>query len=61
VEVISSSNTADEMKEKRELYFEAGAKEVWICRSTGVMTFYNSTGKLAQSVLFPSFPKKVKI
>lgn len=30
IEVLSSSNTEDEMVEKRELYFEQKAEEVWI-------------------------------
>jgi Uma2 family endonuclease len=61
VEVVSPSNTADEIKEKRELYLEAGAKEVWVCRETRAISFYNSQGKLAHSILFPKFPKKIKI
>jgi Uma2 family endonuclease len=31
IEVKSSGNTLDEMEFKRRLYFEAGAREVWIC------------------------------
>jgi len=31
VEVLSPANTTDEIDLKRELYFEAGALEVWIC------------------------------
>lgn len=38
VEVLSSSNTEDEMKDKIDLYFEKGAREVWICEN-GVMRF----------------------
>src|ERR1051326_2770274 len=30
VEVMSPSNTADEMREKMALYFDAGAQEVWL-------------------------------
>jgi Uma2 family endonuclease len=45
VEVLSSSNTEDEMKEKMDLYFEKGACEVWICEN-GVMRFYGANGKL---------------
>jgi Uma2 family endonuclease len=40
VEVLSPSNTAAEMEEKRALYFEAGAAEVWICDLDGRMAFY---------------------
>jgi Putative restriction endonuclease len=31
VEVLSPSNTPEEMSEKIALYFESGAREVWIC------------------------------
>ncbi len=60
VEVVSTSNTEDEMQEKKGLYFEKGAREVWICEN-GVMQFYNAGGKLENSVLVPDFPKEVVI
>lgn len=60
VEVLSSSNTEDEMKEKPDLYFEKGAREVWICEN-GVMHFYNTGGKLESSIFIPCFPKKIEI
>ena len=31
IEVHSASNTRNEIEEKRRLYFEAGAGEVWLC------------------------------
>ena len=40
VEVLSPSNTAAEMQAKRQLYFDAGAEEVWVCDLRGVMIFY---------------------
>ena len=42
VEVLSPSNSKPEMKEKRALYFEAGAQEVWICGLDGKMEFYTA-------------------
>jgi Uma2 family endonuclease len=55
VEVLSPSNSEPEMNEKRALYFEAGAHEVWICRRDGKMEFY--TPDLAgSSRLCPLFP-----
>ncbi|OQW95671.1 MAG: hypothetical protein BWK79_01630 [Beggiatoa sp. IS2] len=60
IEVQSLSNTQDEMIDKRKLYFEAGAKEVWLCKS-GDMTFYNYQGKLKKSTLVPDFPNKIQI
>jgi hypothetical protein len=32
------------MVEKRELYFEQKAEEVWICSQEGKMRFYNPFG-----------------
>ena len=61
VEVISASNTKSEMDEKRRLYFEMGAKEVWLCDEYGTMTFYAPEAKLKRSVLCPAFPTKVKV
>jgi Uma2 family endonuclease len=55
VEVLSPSNSVAEMEEKRALYFEAGALEVWLCGRDGKMEFY--TPELTPtSRLCPSFP-----
>ena len=43
VEVLSPSNTDAEIREKAALYFDAGAKEVWICADSGAMTFLQFT------------------
>ena len=61
VEVLSSSNTASEMVEKRELYFERGALEFWTCDESGDVLFFDQSGALAQSVLFPNFPTRIEI
>jgi Uma2 family endonuclease len=61
VEIISTSNTKREMLEKRQLYFEAGAKEVWMCNENGMMSFYNAGQQLICSVLVPEFPEKLEI
>jgi Uma2 family endonuclease len=61
VEVYSFSNTQKEMKEKRELYFEQGAKEVWYCDKNGKISFYNTEGKLKKSTLCPVFPSKINL
>src|SRR5258706_16297823 len=37
VEVLSPSNTPAEIREKKALYFDAGAKEVWLCAWNGAM------------------------
>ena len=61
IEVLSLSNTDDEIAEKRKLYFDQGAQEVWICHGDGDMHFYNPAGKLEQSVLCPHFPQHIEI
>jgi Uma2 family endonuclease len=61
VEVISASNNKKEMTEKRQLYFEAGAKEVWLCDENGVMRFFNAEQELTHSLLVPKFPEKVDV
>jgi len=40
VEVLSPRNTDAEMAAKRALYFEAGAREVWLCAADGTLSFY---------------------
>lgn len=61
VEVLSMSNSEEEMTEKRGLYFERGAKEVWVCDEYGEMSFYDQTGRLEVSNLFPNFPSKIVV
>ena len=61
VEIISSSNTKNEMVEKRQLYFEAGAIEVWMCNESGAVSFFNAKQQLTRSVLVPEFPEKVEV
>jgi Uma2 family endonuclease len=61
VEIISASNTAREMAEKRQLYFEAGAQEVWMCDEKGAMSFFNASYPLLHSVLVPQFPEKIDV
>lgn len=60
IEVRSVSNTDDEMAEKRALYFENGAKEVWLCLD-GEMSFYNIQGRIARSILASDFPKQITL
>jgi Uma2 family endonuclease len=59
IEVQSRSNSEAEMAEKRALYFEAGALEVWLCDESGRLRFFDPAGERAQSKLVPSFPARV--
>lgn len=61
VEIVSPSNTIAQMEEKRALYFDTGAKEVWICERDGTMRFFNSRGEIAHSQLLTEFPKLISI
>ena len=61
VEIISESDTAEEMDEKKLLYLENGAEEVWMCTSEGDMSFYNKKERMVKSVLAPHFPVKIDI
>ena len=56
VEVLSESNTESEIAEKRRLYLDEGAQEVWTCGPDGPMTFYDEEGERKASALVPSFP-----
>jgi Uma2 family endonuclease len=62
VEVLSPSNTTAEMNEKRMLYFDAGAKEVWICQENGRLEFYcqERPNTPAHSLLCPDFPTLIR-
>ena len=57
VEVLSYSNSDQEMTQKRELYFGLGAQEVWLCDLQGIMSFWTPEGQIEGSKLCPEFPK----
>jgi Uma2 family endonuclease len=56
IEVLSYSNTQGEIEEKRLLYFEQGALEVWTCDMKGRMRFFDQSGERFASDFAPSFP-----
>lgn len=57
IEILSPSNTAGEMEEKRELYFAKGAQEVWLCNEQGLLNFYDCVGQMQASRLFPDIAR----
>lgn len=61
IETKSFSNTLEEMKFKKELYFKAGAAEFWLCNEKGEMSFYSPEGEIINSAIAPSFPNSVQI
>ena len=61
VEVLSPTNTKGEITGKRELYFERGAREVWVCDLEGKMAFYNPAGPSERSAICSKFPVQVRL
>ncbi len=63
VEVRSPGNTDAELREKTALFFDAGAREVWICAETGAMQFHLGDTRSAAptSMLFPTFPRHIDL
>jgi len=62
VEILSPSNAREEMLEKRNLYYAAGALEVWLCHEDGRMEFFR-VGRDApapRSGLCPEFPAEIE-
>jgi len=59
VEVRSEGNTDAEMREKRQLYLEEGAQEVWVCDADGRLRFFDAEGERDRSVLAPDCPPMV--
>ena len=60
VEVLSEGNTDADIAEKRQLYLDEGAQEVWTCAEDGTMTFYDETGVIEASAVISSFPGQVE-
>lgn len=56
VEIMSPSNTWEEMRHKTMLYLAAGAREVWVCDEAGQLHFFDGTGCLQQSALIAGLP-----
>ncbi len=63
VEVMSPSNTEAEIQEKMALYFDAGAREVWLCAQGGAMRFFSQgpARPMRASKMCPQFPKRVEL
>ena len=61
VEVLSPGNTDAEIQEKMALYFDAGAREVWLCETSGAMKFFATTKSIRASKLCPDFPDRIRL
>lgn len=54
VEVVSPSNTKEEIEHKVELYLAKGALEVWVVSSDKEVTYYTHAGQIKKSKLVPN-------
>ncbi len=52
VEIVSPSNSQEEMLEKVRLFIDAGAKEVWLITENGSVSYYDQSGQIS----FSSYP-----
>jgi len=60
IEVLSLNNSQQEMDDKKALYFQAGAQEVWLCNEDGNIRFYSTNGKIEKSALVREFPSFIE-
>lgn len=60
VEVLSESNTEEEMQAKRALYRKIGAEEVWIVGEEGEIRFFGEEEK-ERSDIAPGCPPSVSV
>ena len=60
VEILSPSNTWEEMMGKRQLFLERQAIEYWLCDEAGQMRFFDRTGELKASRQCPDFPFQIE-
>ena len=59
IEIVSPSNTDDEMREKTRAYLAAGAKEVWLVSEECSIRYFDANGQKASSdfpVSIPALP-----
>jgi Uma2 family endonuclease len=61
IEIVSPSNTRAEMDLKKQLYFEKGAQEFWLCDKDGAILFFNPQQQLAKSGIILDFPPQITI
>ena len=49
VEILSPSNSDEEMRIKTDLYLACGAQEVWLINAQGKLRFFSHSGELSSS------------
>ena len=60
VEIPSESNTRGEIEQKRQLYFDRGAQEFWLCDKADCLSFFTPAGLVSGSSLCPEFPSRIE-
>jgi len=60
IEVMSPTNSEEEMQGKRALYRDAGADEVWVVAEDGTVRFFAKEER-EQSRLAPEFPRRIEV
>ena len=64
VEILSPSNSREEMLSKMTLYYARGAQEVWLCDDAGQMEFFTALSApepVPASTLCPDFPRRIDV
>jgi Uma2 family endonuclease len=61
VEVMSPSNVEGELSERKQLFFQKGALEFWLCGLDGAMSFFDPGGPIPSSRLCPDFPQRINV
>jgi Uma2 family endonuclease len=61
VEILSPSNANAEIEQKKQLYFEAGATEVWTWDAEGTVQFFHPEQAIKISALVPDFPTRITL
>lgn len=64
VEILSPSNSREEMLEKMTLYYAKGAQEVWLCDEEGRIEFFTALSApqpVPVSALCPDFPPQINV
>ena len=56
VEVMSPSNSDQEMEEETRAYLAAGAKEVWLATADGTIRYFDADGERSSSAFPVSIP-----
>jgi len=59
IEVMSPSNSWEEMRHKTLLYLAAGAREAWVCDQAGELHFFDGSGECDESSVVAGMPKRI--